>query len=495
MRLTIALLLASCALAQMPDNPTGPAAPTATTILVQGSPGPAGPIGPSGPAGSDGAPGTPGYSPNSLISGGGVVWTSGLSFSVSVASYYINNTQYSSAATDITLDAADATNDRIDVIAVNSSGTVEVLKGTAAAPPFAEVSDPSTQLQLTTVYIAALATEPSNVTTSDVYHENTEWTTAKSGTPINLASTTNPHAGTKDIEATTAVTGNYAQFSAPAPFDPAIKNNLVFWIRSKAAWASTRSLQFRWMLTTANKGSIVVLNESAFGFVSSNTTAYQQIVIPMSLFAANGLSVDRLRVTVSGSGTGIGWYMDDIILQSGLAAPVAPSGVTWCGAWVATTAYPVNCQVAYSNATWVAMASSTNSAPAAGNANWALVSPSLYKSFGCIFDGGGSTVADNSICYTRLVRGGTVTGWSVVAVGASPACTADVLKIASGTALPTASIAGSALPALTGTDNAVKSTTLTGWTTALVADDIAAVKITEPGAATWVQVLVYYTEN
>jgi hypothetical protein len=141
------------------------------------------------------------------------------------------------------------------------------------------------------------------------------------------------------------------------------------------------------------------------------------------------------------------------------------------------------------------MASSTNSAPTTSNVNWALVSSAVYKSFGCVFDGGGLTVADNSICYTRLIRGGSVTGWSVVAVGSSPACTADVLKIASGTALPTVSIAGSALPALTGADNVVKSTTLTGWNTALVADDITAVKVTEPGTATWMQVLVYYTEN
>jgi hypothetical protein len=438
-----------------------------------------------------------------------VVWTSGLSFTVSASSYYIANVQYSSAATDLTLDAADATNDRIDVIAVNSSGAAVILKGTAAAPPFPAVTDPATQLQLTTVYVAAQATTPSNITTDDVYHENTEWTSAKSGNPINLASTSNPHAGTKDIEATTAVTGNYVQLTAPSAFDPAIKNNLVFWIRSKAAWASTRSLQLRWMLSNTNKGSVVVLNENAFGFVSSTTSVYQQIVVPMSLFAANGLSVDRLRITVSGSGTGIGFYLDDIILQSGLAAPVAPSGISWCGAWVSTTAYAVNCQVTYNNATWVAMASSTNSAPTTSNVNWALVSPTHYRRFGCVFDGGGGAkaVADggvlitgNPVCYSDpFARAGTIIGYSVVAVGTAPTGTADVWKIATGTALPTNAntITGGQEIALAA-GNVIQTTTagdIASWTKTIAVSDIAAVNLDAVANATWMQVLVYYTEN
>ena len=411
MRFTIVLLLASCALAQMPDNPTGPAAPTATTILVQGAPGPTGPIGPAGPSGSDGAPGTPGRSINALISGGGVVWTTGLSFHVSAASYYINNVQYSSAAADITLDAADGANDRIDVIAVDSAGAVVILDGTAAAPPIPEVPDPATQLQLTFVYVAAKATTPSNITTDDVYHENTEWTSSRTGAPIVLASANTPIAGTYSVEATNSVTGNLMTFVAPAPFDPAIKNNLVFKIKSKAAWASTRSLQIKLMLSNANKGSIVPLANNQFGFDSSNTTTAQQIVIPFDQFAAKGLSVDRIRITTSGTGTAIGFWIDDIILQSGLAAPVAPSGLTWCGAWVATTAYPVNCQVTYSNATWVAMAGSTNSAPSLTNTNWAMTNP------GPLWDAGPSTDHTVSGATARLTAGAALTFGQVCYMG------------------------------------------------------------------------------
>lgn len=491
-RIILLLLFAASAFAQLPKYPLS----AGGTTVVEGSPGPAGPVGPAGPSGQDGAPGEPGYSPNALISGGRVTWRSGLIFDVAAASYYIANVQYSSVATIVTLDAADATNDRIDVIAVDSAGAVVVLKGTPASPPTPESVDLATQLELTWVYIAALATTPSNVVTYDVYHENTEWTTSKSGNPITVASTNNPHAGTLDVEATTAVSGNYVQFVAPAPFDPATRNTLSFWIRSKAAWASTRSLQIKWLLSNANKGSVVVLNENAFGFVSSTTSAYQQVVIPMSLFGANGLSVDRLRITVAGSGTGIGFYLDDVILQAGMPAPGAPAGLTWCGAWVSTTAYATNCVVTYSGGSWAATAANTNSAPTRVNANWALQSIPHVRTFGCVFDGGGIAIAVDSKCYSRVPTGGTITGWSIVAVGTGPTATVDVWKIASGTALPANgnTITAGAEPALA-TGNAIKSTTLTGWTVAVTADDIVGFNVDALANATWLQIAIYYTEN
>lgn len=343
---------------------------------VQGLPGPAGPagpVGPPGPAGADGAPGVPGYSPNSLLSGGGVAWIANLQFTVSAASFIVNNVRYSSAETSVTLSAADPTNPRIDVIAVDSTGVVVVIAGTPAASPAKPDVDPATQLELTWVHVAAGATAPSNTVLTDIYHENTEWTTAKSGVPINLASTSNPHAGSVDIEATAATTGNYARFTAAATFDPATRTNLVFYLRSKAAWPSTRSLQLSWYNGTARKGSIVTLNESAFGFSSSSTAAYQQIVIPVSLFAVAGVLVDRLQITVSGSGGTIGWYLDDITLQGGLYSAGASSTMAWRGTWNATASYTPNDVVIVSTAPYIALAATTNSQPSNSNANWAKI--------------------------------------------------------------------------------------------------------------------------
>lgn len=113
----------------------------------------------------------------------------------------------------------------------------------------------------------------------------------------------------------------------------------------------------------------------------------------------------------------------------------------------------------------------------------------------CTFDGGGSAITANATCTTRVPVAGTIVGWAIEALGASPACTIDVLRIASGSTLPTSSIAAGALPALTSTANAAKSSVLTGWTTSLAADDIVTFKVITPGAATWAAIHIYYSVN
>lgn len=344
--------------------------PTAGGTGTQGPAGPAGPTGPPGPAGADGAPGVPGYSPNTLLSGGGVAWTSGLDFTVSAATYLIGNVEYSSAQTDLTLSAAHATLNRFDVIAVNSSGAAVVIEGTPAEPALIPDVDPATQLYLTAIYIPATATEPANVALTDVYHEGTEWTDAKSGTPITLDSTNNPRAGTVCIEATSATTGNYVQFTNGTAVDLSTRNELIFYIRSKAAWPSTRSLQLRWYNTNTAVGSTVTLNESAFGFASATTGTYQQIVVPLSLFQASGVTLNRLRITVSGSGGTIGWYIDDVVLQGGISPSGSPANMSWKGDWNATAAYAVNDVVRYGGAAWIGILTSTNATPSASSTYW-----------------------------------------------------------------------------------------------------------------------------
>ena len=72
---------------------------------------------------------------NGLISGGGVVWTGLLNFTCSAAQYAIGGTIYNSAQTNLTLAAADPTNPRIDVIAVNNAGVCIKITGTPAGSP------------------------------------------------------------------------------------------------------------------------------------------------------------------------------------------------------------------------------------------------------------------------------------------------------------------------------------------------------------------------
>lgn len=253
-----------------------------------------------------------------VLSGGGVAWTgTNFDYIISAADYLINGVEHTSAETPVTLAAADVTYDRIDVFYVDDAGLAGVITGTPADNPVAPTIDPATQLYLTFAYVVANSTEP-DVTVENIYLENTEWTMTASGGTINVASTNNPYAGTKDIEATNAASGHLFTGVKPsgilAPGDYAA---LVFEIRSKATWPNPKAISIFFLNGAASVGSAATLKQGAFGFDSSNTTTYQQIVIPIAVFNTGAGIIDRLRFQVIGGGGNIGWYIDNITLQGG----------------------------------------------------------------------------------------------------------------------------------------------------------------------------------
>lgn len=482
--------------------------------------------------------GSTGYLPNGLLSGGGVEWTTGLVFTVGAATYVIGGVTYSSAMTDLTLSAADPTNPRIDMVALTSSGTAVIVEGTASAIPVAPVVDPSTHLALAFINVAAAATTPTGITYTTIYKENVEWTTSAVGGTCNLASTNNPYTGSVDIECTNAIAGNYVQFVNGTTIDLDSFNNLTFYIRSKAAWASTKSVQLTWFNSTTQRGITVVLQNGQFGFVSGTTSAYQQIQIPISLFGlgGTGLLVDRLRLTVAGGGTAIGMYMDQFTLQSGISTPPTSTSpaMIWKGVWNATASYAVNDVVTITGVAYVAISANTNSSPTPSNTNWAKVGGVQTKTVvsnefltgvnsAGLFTGaqpaftnisgtataaqipsnikvrtfGGSFVSSDGV--TALTAGATsyftipytctISAWNIV-VDAGTA-TVDIWKIATGTSKPTGAntITASATPAIAA-NTAVRSTTLTGWTTAVAANDIIGINLEVVATATFVNLTV-----
>ena len=267
-----------------------------------------------------------------LNSGGQVVWQSDYEFLVSAASYYINGILYSSPQTTITLDAADLTDDRIDTIAVDDQGDVIKVTGTAASTPSEPDIDPGTQLKLAIVFVGAATTEPVALQSELVYADNagapTEWDATASGASINVNSTNNPRVGTHTIEGTAVVAGVYAQLEIGAgTFDPNAYANLTFYIRSKATWNNNRGLQASLRIAGVLVGVTVAINRTGtFGFMSSNTTDYQQISIPISQFAVPaGTLIDQVRIADFGGA--IGFYIADITFQVG-ATQQAPVGIT-----------------------------------------------------------------------------------------------------------------------------------------------------------------------
>jgi hypothetical protein len=264
----------------------------------------------------------PNQTGSTLVSGGQVVWESDLIFRVSAASYFINGVHYTSAEQTVELNAADETNPRIDVIALDNTGTVVKISGEPGATPSKPDIDPATQIELTFVLVPTSATEPGGIATTDLYLENagtpTEWGATDSGATIDVASTNNPRTGSTCIELTAAANGNWFLLTATDPISLANQETLVLFIRSKAAWANQKSLRLSFRNAGVVQGAYVTVDDGLFGFSSTFTSDYQQVAIPLSQFNVPGSStVDQLMVEVRGAGGNIGGYFDDIVLQGG----------------------------------------------------------------------------------------------------------------------------------------------------------------------------------
>lgn len=264
-----------------------------------------------------------------LASGGIVFWESAYTFRVNAATYYIQGILYSSIEQTITLDAADPVLDRIDVIALNTSGIVVKITGTAAAQPSQPDIDPSTQLQLTFVFVGAATTQPAGVSNEDIYIDNAEWTTSTSGSGWNPASTNNPYSGTLDIEGTNVANGAYVQLQRSAPTTLDSFDTLTMFIRSKAAWNNNRVLRVQFFNAGVAVGTAITIATGFWGFNSSTTGVYQLVAIPVAQFViAAGTQVNQLRITDVGGA--IGLFIDNIVLQTNGVnfGPPAQSGIT-----------------------------------------------------------------------------------------------------------------------------------------------------------------------
>lgn len=254
-----------------------------------------------------------------LVSGGSVVWQSGYTYRVSPATYYLRGTLLTSAQTDVTLGAAHATLDRIDVIVADSDGTIAVVAGTAAAAPAEPAIDPFDQLQLAIVSVPANTTQPT-ITRVTIYDEGSggEWAATAGGSGFNVASTSNPLSGTKTIEATAVGSGASVTLTPSPARTLANTAVLSFGLRSKAAWPSKRGLSLYFRNSSgARVGNAVTLAQGAFGLDTTQTTTYQQVAIGMSAFAVpDTTTITDLRIDVTGSGGTFGFYLDTILLDN-----------------------------------------------------------------------------------------------------------------------------------------------------------------------------------
>ena len=310
-----------------------------------------------------------------IVSGGGVAWVSGLTFRVAASTYYIQGILYSSPQTDITLDAADGTNPRIDVFALTTSGTAVKVTGTPAASPSKPETDPNTQLEVSFSYIAASATTPTgSAATVNIYAEAAEWTTASSAN-VTMNSSSSPINGTVSILYNAPNVGNYARLTGPADIDLADSSNLVFSIKNAAAWPAASRLNLGFYTSGgALRGQLVSFKPGDYG-TSTTDTGTQQVVIPLSSFGANGLAVRRLQATVAGAAITTQFRLDDISLQAINTLIVDESKLHYEGVWNASRLYTLNSIVKSGRELYVAIRANTNVLPVTGTADWAPLIP------------------------------------------------------------------------------------------------------------------------
>lgn len=455
-----------------------------------------------------------GNQPNQTLSGCGVEYTSALNITVGACTYIIAGTTYVSPLANLTFGMADPSNPRIDAVIVDNTGTASISPGLAAVTPVDPNIDVSTHLDLTFMLIPTAGTTPQGVVATILYDENTEWTCTPTAN-INCASTNNPYHGTKDIEATAAVLNNNFTLVKPAAgtVDLSTQNNLTFYIRSKAQWPTgnagaqaARFLSLYWLSGSTQVGNQIVLKDGVFGFSSSNTTSYQQINIPTGLFQTGSNTVTTLKVVVSGNtGTStIGWYIDEVTLQSGFNPPSLPSSImNFRGVWSASTAYNVNDTVVSGGIGYVALVMNTNVAVGTA-ATWAKLSTSggttnqnirtIGASFGS-FQSGATALSTASTACVPTYFAGTITAVEVIG-DVSGSATFNVMSVAhaSWTGRASASSISNGTFTMSGA-TFYTDTTLSMWTTSITAGADFCFVMTSPATVAGLSITLKVAAN
>jgi len=267
-----------------------------------------------------------GITGDGVISGGIVTWTgTGLIFNISACTYILNGIRYSSPFSTKTLAAADPTNARIDVFAVNTSGQVEVIQGTPASNPVEPEGDTATTLGLTNVTINAGATTPNGVTRDLIYDENVEsWTKTftQSASSVDYANTLFPNTGSKCILVTQGAGFVLLNFTNATTLDVSNFKSLSFAIRLTNAFTSNTILAVRFYNganTSSNLFQLTATNN--VGFNRNLAGVYQIITIPFNntnlKFTNNLFTTIRIQT----SNAAATYRLDTIQLNGGVNNP------------------------------------------------------------------------------------------------------------------------------------------------------------------------------
>lgn len=266
---------------------------------------------------------------NQLITGGVIYAGTGFNYNVSACTYRILGVLYASAPAPVVLSASDPTNDRIDVIYVDDTGSVGVLTGTPAPSPVKPNVNSTSQVEVTFITVGAGTTTPP-ITLELIYNENTgtptEWNGTSNDVNVNFASTNDPYNGTVSIETNSPLGNNKnITFTPSAPY-AIVGGNLTFWMKAKQDMSASSGVVYIGFFDVSGLlvGSAVFIGGTTsilFGFDPTNTTDYQGVTIPITAFGVLPANVDELRFFKTTGGTTASFFLDLIQIQEGVATP------------------------------------------------------------------------------------------------------------------------------------------------------------------------------
>ena len=301
---------------------------------------------------------------NELISGSVVYSGTGFVYNTTSLVYRIGGVQYTAAASApaFTLSAADATNDRIDLVYVDTAGAVAVKVGTPApAPVRPSLDDPATELIVTFITVAAGTTIP-GTGFEDIYLEDAEWTVGGTGT-ITSNATVNPDTGTYHVDALLQASTSIQQtLTFTKGSDYTLPTNLTgASLNFKIKLDSTLAFPYQWRIVWKDASSNNVSEYinfanlwgggSIYGLDMFNFSTYQQASIPLNVFNFTATTVRSLQIQLYKTGT-YGWGsasttytfdIDEVKIEEGGTTPVINTYVTTDGN---ATGNGVNGQVA-----------------------------------------------------------------------------------------------------------------------------------------------------
>ena len=254
---------------------------------------------------STGSGGDPSYIPPFLKTGGASWSGTGLVYDVTALEYYFNGDKNTSA-TQVTLDASDPVNNRLDAIVVDEAGVVSVIKGDASASPISPSVDES-HILIQYILVEAGSTQPT-IAKEDIYLENVEWTTSTytTGTAtgsIDFDNAVSPKQGVKCISAN-ADARLGARFVRTTSFDPYQYTMLSMWVRFTGSNVATnKSLNVRF---ENGAGALVAntINLFNFGLQRNLLNVWQLVVIPITSFGVLPTTVKGLKIIMAGGTIG-----------------------------------------------------------------------------------------------------------------------------------------------------------------------------------------------